>query len=105
MACEKCNAELSIGMFPFCKGNQADHGALTHTKNALFPFTVPHVDGKPMLIESMHHLRSVEKQFGVVFSAFSHSSSNNVDPVSKDLPKFRGGDEDVRRDHRNRYER
>lgn len=23
--CDRCNTELQIGMFPFCKGNPADH--------------------------------------------------------------------------------
>lgn len=97
--CPKCGTELVIGSFPFCKGDPADHGA-TYAKTAIFPYTVNHVDGKPMVIESLQHLRKVEKQYGVVFSAFSHASTNNLDPVSKDLPRFRGGDEDVRRDSR-----
>ena len=26
MTCEKCGAELVVGSFPFCRGNQSDHG-------------------------------------------------------------------------------
>lgn len=103
--CEKCGLDVQIGMFPFCKGNQSDHGRLTHSKNALFPFEVNHVDGSPMVIESMNHLRKVEKDFGVVFSAFSHRSSNNVDAVDANLPKYRGDDPDIRHDYRDRYDR
>ncbi len=41
---------------------------------------LPHVEvkhlGKPVVIESMGHLRQVEKQYGVVFSAFSQNPNN-----------------------------
>lgn len=102
MNCERCGTELLIGMYPFCKGTPEGHGSV-YAKTAGFPFTVNHVDGKPMVIESMQHLRKVERDFGVVFSAFSHSSTNNVDAVDKNLPRFRGNDEDVRHDYRDRY--
>lgn len=103
MICEKCQTELFIGSFPFCKGNPADHGTISVSKTAIFPYTVNHVDGKPMVIESLNHLRKVEKDFGVVFSAFTHSSERNVDPADRELPRFRGNDPDVRHDHRDRY--
>jgi len=100
MICDKCGTELQIGMFPFCKGDAAAHGAISASKTAIFPYETKNVDGKPMVIESLNHLRKIEREYGVVFSAFSHSSSNNVDPVSKDLPRFRGNDEDVRERYR-----
>jgi hypothetical protein len=103
--CEKCDTILEIGMYPFCKGTPESHGKSSISKTAIFPYTVNHVDGKPMVIESMQHLRKVEKDFGVVFSAFSHSSASNVDPVDRNLPRFRGDDEDTRRNYRKRYER
>jgi hypothetical protein len=60
---------------------------------------VPHVDGKPMRIESLHHLRQVENKYGVVFSAFSHASANNPDNI-KNPPRYRGDDPDVKRQRR-----
>lgn len=103
--CDKCGAHVIIGMFPFCAGSPADHDSVLISKTAVFPFTVNHVDGKPMQIESLNHLRKVEKEYGVVFSAFSHASSDNTDPVARDLPRFRGEDEDVRHNNRERYRR
>jgi len=91
--CEQCGTELFIGAFPFCRGNPENHGKyLTKSGNGIFPYVTTNVNGKPMQIESLHHLRKIEKQYGVVFSAFSHASSNNVDPVDKNLPKYRGDD-------------
>jgi hypothetical protein len=87
MNCERCGTQLEIGMFPFCKGNAADHGTI-YSKTAGFPFTVNHVDGKPMVINDLQHLRKVEKQYGVVFSAFSKSNVNDLDPL-KDVPRYR----------------
>lgn len=59
-------------------------------RSAAFPFTTTHVDGKgrPITVESLGHLRSLEKQYGVVFSAFSQNPSN-LDPI-KDPPRYRG---------------
>lgn len=62
----------------------------------VFPFTVPHVNGKPMTIESLSHLRKVEKDYGVVFSAFSKDNINDMDGI-KSLPKFRGDEMERRR--------
>jgi hypothetical protein len=71
--------------------------------NGVFPFTVNHIDGKPMVIESLNQLRQVEKNFGVVFSAFSRDNWQDCAPVDSNLPRFRGDDEDIRRDYRKRY--
>ena len=71
-------------------------------KGALFPFTVNHVDGKPMVIESLHHLRTVERDFGVVFSAFTKDNIHDVSETPG-VPRFRGGDPDIRHDYRHRY--
>lgn len=87
MNCERCGIELEIGMYPYCRNNPADHGTV-YSKTAAFPFTVNHVDGKPMVIESLGHLRSVEKKYGVVFSAFSKSNERDLDPI-RDLPRYR----------------
>lgn len=100
--CPKCGTQLIVGCFPFCRGNPEDHGYV-YGKTSIFPYTVNHVDGKPMVIQDLAHLRRVERDFGVVFSAFSHASSDNIDPVSRELPRFRGNDEDIRHNYRDRY--
>lgn len=61
------------------------------TKTSIFPFTTTHVDGlgNPIAVESLHHLRALERQYGVVFSAFSNSE-RHVDAI-QDLPRHRVG--------------
>lgn len=88
--CDRCGHELQIGDYPFCKGRPSDHGTV-YSKTAAFPFDAPHItpDGRPIRIESMHHLRQIEKQYGVVLSTFSKSNERDLDPI-KDLPKYRG---------------
>lgn len=93
--CERCHQVLEIGMYPYCKGDPKDHGTVFVGKSSVFPFECPHVNGKPMVIESMHHLRQVEKQYGVVFSSFSKSNVRDLDPI-RDLPRYRGDDPDTR---------
>ena len=87
MNCDRCGTELLVGMYPFCKGTPEGHGTV-YSKTAAFPFEVNHITGKPMVIESLHHLRSVERQYGCVFSAFSKSNERDLDPI-RDLPRFR----------------
>jgi hypothetical protein len=36
--CEKCGGEYGIGDFPFCKGNQSDHGAMSGFDDAFEPY-------------------------------------------------------------------
>lgn len=93
MICDKCGHDLRIGDYPFCKGNPADHGTV-YAKTAGFPFEARHVspDGKPITIDSLQHLRKVEKQYGVVFSAFSKANIRDLDPI-KGVPRYRGEDE------------
>lgn len=86
-----------------CGGERALAPSRIRVSGGVFPFTVNHVDGKPMVIESLHQLRTIERDYGVVFSAFSRDNWQDCSPVDANLPKFRGDDEDIRRDYRNRY--
>lgn len=54
-----------------------------------FPFTTPHIDphGRPITVESMGHLRSLERQYGVVLTAFSNT---NLDDHIPNPPRYRG---------------
>jgi hypothetical protein len=81
---------------PQCRdcGGDLDMMPLSSTlpKTSVFPFITPHIDpdGKPMIINDIGHLRRVEKQYGVVLTAFSHNP-NNPDAI-RDLPRYRGED-------------
>ncbi len=110
--CPICNeisydAECSIYSIPICskcssERTLASTDSIVTYKSNVFPFESRHVtpDGKPLIIESMKHLRDVEKSHGVVFSAFNNNLNNSIDPLSGELPRYRGGDEDFRRDRR-----
>lgn len=78
--CPTCGGERLIAPTSVRKW---DHG--------IFPFTVNHVDGKPMVITDMAHLRSVENSYGVAFSAFNKDNIHDLDGL-KDTPKYRGDD-------------
>ncbi len=107
--CQDCGTisydiECSMYSIPSC-----DCGGLRtlapsgiHEKSTIFPFEARHVspDGKPIIIESMRHLRQIEKSHGVVFSAFNNELNNSIDPLMGDLPRYRGDDEDFRRKYR-----
>ncbi len=72
----KCGGERAIATF-----------AKKYSPSGIFPFVVNHVDGKPMTIENISHLRQVERDYGVAFSAFNKDNVNDLDPL-KDVPRF-----------------
>lgn len=84
--CRTCGGELT--MLPL---------SARIPKTGTFPFSTTHIDpdGKPMIIESLGHLRHIEKEYGVVLSAFSQEP-HNLDPI-RDLPRYRGEDIKSRR--------
>jgi hypothetical protein len=57
-------------------------------KTNVFPYVLTHLDGKgtPIEIQSLAHLRQLEKQHGVVVHGFSNDSLDSP----RDLPRFRG---------------
>jgi len=61
-------------------------------KTGVFPFTSTHIDGtgKPIVVESLGHLRSLEATYGVLATAFSQDPSNSLE-TPKELPQFREG--------------
>lgn len=100
-ACPAIEADVLCSMYiippcPTCGGERTISNDRGMFKTSLFPYTLNHVDGKPMVIESMAHLRQVEKRFGVTFSAFSKDNVNDVDPL-KDVAVYRGDDPEFRR--------
>ena len=82
----------SIPACPQCGGERylAPSGSIR--KSGIFPFTLNHVDGFPMEIRDITHLRQVEKQYGVAFSAFNKDNVRDLDPL-KEVPRYRGEDE------------
>ena len=77
-ACPKCGGDRAIATV-----------AKTYSPSGVFPFEVNHVTGKPMTIESLAHLRKVERDYGVAFSAFNKDNINDLDPI-KDVPRYKG---------------
>lgn len=86
------NVECSMFNIPVCPDCGAERALAPSgsiRKSSIFPFVVNHVNGSPMEITDLGHLRRVEKDYGVVFSAFNKSNIRDLDPI-QDLPKFRG---------------
>jgi hypothetical protein len=82
-----------------CKcGGIMEKGELStsYAKTAIFPYTTTHIsgDGKPVTVESIGHLRSLEKRYGVSVSGFSQNPNNPDSP--RDLPEQRPGGEEYR---------
>lgn len=76
--CEKCgkDCETSLG------------GAVADTKT--FPFTTTHLDGNgtPIEVNSLYHLRQLEKQYGVA------AMHNSEESGTHELPQHRQGGRD-----------
>lgn len=79
LACRRCGrpveaCELSVG---------------ASRKTSVFPFTSTCIDGtgQPIVVTSLGHLRQLERQHGVLATAFSQDSGDSP----KDLPEFREG--------------
>lgn len=66
--CEKCGREIEIGLFPFCRGNPADHGAFRQYSGEIksYPFVTKHFNGKPIEVKSASHEKALMREFGVV---------------------------------------
>ena len=63
-------------------------------KTGIFPYETTHLDGKgtKIVVESLNHLRSLERIHGVKATAFSDNTSNWDDPLHRsDLPSSRKG--------------
>lgn len=90
-SCDKTAENVQCSMYDIPKCECGGERFLTSSRmgrSTMFPFTLNHVDGKPMTIESLHHLRQVEKSYGVVFSAFNKDNVNDVDPI-RNPPRYR----------------
>lgn len=61
------------------------------SKSAVFPYTTKHItgDGRPVTVESLGHLRTLERRYGVCVSGFSQNPGNPDSP--RDLPRGRPG--------------
>lgn len=58
-------------------------------KTGVFPFVMDFGDGTKRTVESLSHLRTYEKRFGVMATTFSNHESNPDSP--KDIPEYRPG--------------
>jgi len=84
-----CSCGGSLDMLPLSN--------VIRGKSSVFPFTSSHIsgDGTPITVESIGHLRQLERKFGVVLSAFSQNP-NNPDHI-RDLPRQRVGGREYER--------
>ncbi len=64
-----------------------DLSAGSARKTAIFPYQVDFGDGTKRTVDSLGHLRQLEKTFGVVSTAFSQEPSNPESP--SELPRYR----------------
>ena len=73
--CPTCGATAEMTL----KGNRAPA--------ATFPFTSKHItgDGTEVTVNSLYHMRQLEREYGVVLT---HTGEDSP----KDLPAFRGGE-------------
>jgi len=70
--CDKCGAELRVGMFPFCKGNPSDHG---YGVNSAIGDDIPggieirhglcNIDGSPRVYYSHSEIRREAEKRGL----------------------------------------
>ena len=83
-----CNADNCEGELDMTENLASGHAA---RKNGIFPYTTTHItgDGKPVTVESLGHLRRLEKNYGVNVSGFSQNPGNPDSP--RDLPEGRPG--------------
>jgi hypothetical protein len=91
--CIRTDFDVECSMYdippcPTCSQPRYLAPAGTLRKSGIFPFTLNHVTGSPMEIRDMTHLRQVERDYGVAFSAFNKASIHDLDPL-KDVPTFR----------------
>lgn len=99
LQCIQCNAAFAnvgcsmydIPACPDCGGERRLAPSASIKRSTVFPFTVNHVDGKPMEIRDLQHLRHVEKTYGVAFSVFSKDNINDMDNL-RSVDKYRGED-------------
>lgn len=60
-----------------------------HRRENIFPYVTMHLGGTPTTVESLHHLRRLEREHGTVNVAFSQDRTNWHDPMSGDIPTAR----------------
>jgi hypothetical protein len=82
--CDQCHGPLLLLPLSFSRAAAG--------KTGVFPYTTTHLDGHgtPITIESLGHLRSLERRYGVVVHAFSQDSVDSP----RDLPRHRVGGRD-----------
>jgi predicted nucleic acid-binding Zn ribbon protein len=81
-ACQQCGAPTE---------KTANLRSGLYQKTGIFPYETTHItgDGKPVMVESLGHLRSLERKYGVCVTGFSNHDTNLDTP--RDLPVGRPG--------------
>ena len=59
-ACPRCGAEIRIGMYPFCRGSAADHGAPA-PHHPIPGFEIEH-EGRRIAIDGIHSADEIARE-------------------------------------------
>jgi hypothetical protein len=86
MICDGCTEEVYrarlVGEKWLCKRCDPGPARDASVSGSMFPFTTTHMSqdpSKPVVVQSLRHLRKLERQHGVQSVAFNQNS-NNFDP-------------------------
>ncbi len=82
--CESCGTVVFNAVFNgsqwLCRGchySPAMHGQV-------FPFVTTHINGRPVKVRSLWHLRKLEREYGVQSVAFNQDEKSFRDPPQQD---------------------
>lgn len=76
--CDKCGAEIGLGMFPFCRGNKSEHGAWMTADHPCEEFVDEMCDTEPRRFSSTREwVRFLDKN-NIVPREKDRSSENKI---------------------------
>lgn len=99
--CESCKESRAVYLSETASSPECCGQAMTAvvdgkpTKSTIFPYVTTHLDGAgtPITVDSLPHLRRLEKEYGVVVHGFSNERASEF----KDLPVQRPGGREFER--------
>lgn len=82
MICAGCKEEVFRSKFHtdskkwFCNPCYPGEGKIATVPGAMFPYSTTNLTGKPVMVQSLRHLRKLEAQSGVHSVAFNQNSNH-----------------------------
>jgi hypothetical protein len=76
--CERCGAEILIGMFPFCRGNASDHGKWYGAEEPLSPYWDEHISPEGAEIRTRGERRRLMDRNGLDYHDVSKKKRGRV---------------------------